>query len=242
MSNRGDLLAGARAVAPLLLGIIPFGLIAGVSAVNAGLDPLHAVGLSVVVFAGASQLAAIELFGRDAPLAVIVVTVLVINLRMTMYSASIAPYFRKFATRWKALCAYVLTDQAYALSITEYRQTDPDERSRRWYYLGAAFTLWVVWQITTVAGVVLGANVPAGLSLEFAIPLTFMALLFPALSDRTTELVALVAGLLAIPAAALPFDLGLVVAALLALSVGALRDRHRETETETDHSSEGAET
>ncbi|WP_303647706.1 AzlC family ABC transporter permease [Haloarchaeobius sp. HME9146] len=229
----------------MLLGIIPFGLIAGVSAVNNGLDPLHAVGLSTIVFAGASQLAAIELFGRDAPLAIIVVTVLVINLRMTMYSASIAPYFSRFSTRWKALCAYVLTDQAYALSITEYRQTDPEERSRKWYYLGAAFTLWGVWQVCTIAGVALGANVPAGLSLEFAIPLTFMALLFPALSDRTTEIVALVAGAIAIPAAALPFDLGLVVAAVLALTVGALRDHLRDAdpggETDTETQPEGAE-
>ncbi|WP_303647915.1 AzlC family ABC transporter permease [Haloarchaeobius amylolyticus] len=218
----------------MLLGIVPFGLIAGVSAVEAGLDPLHAVGLSVVVFAGASQLAAIELFGRDAPLAIIVVTVLVINLRMMMYSVSIAPHFRRFALRWKALCAYVLTDQAYALSVTEYRQTDPGERSRKWYYLGAAFTLWVVWQVTTVAGVALGASVPAGLSLEFAIPLTFMALLFPALSDRTTELVALVAGAIAIPAAALPYDLGLVVSAVLALTVGTLYDWRSDTDTEPD--------
>ncbi|WP_435320233.1 AzlC family ABC transporter permease [Haloarchaeobius sp. TZWSO28] len=229
----------------MLLGIIPFGLIAGVSAVNNGLDPLHAVGLSTIVFAGASQLAAIELFGRDAPLAIIVVTVLVINLRMTMYSASIAPYFSRFSTRWKALCAYVLTDQAYALSITEYRQTDPEERSRKWYYLGAAFTLWGVWQVCTIAGVVLGANVPTSLSLEFAIPLTFMALLFPALSDRTTEIVALVAGAIAIPAAALPFDLGLVVAAVLALTVGALRDQFRDAdpgdETDAETQPEGTE-
>ncbi|WP_435360331.1 AzlC family ABC transporter permease [Haloarchaeobius sp. DFWS5] len=233
MSARADVLAGVRATAPILLGIVPFGLIAGVSAVEAGLDPLHAVGMSVFIFAGASQLAAIGLLGDNAPLAFVVLTVVVINLRVTMYSASIAPYFQRFTARWKWLCAYVLTDQAYAISLTEFQETTPEERSRKWYFLGSGFTLWAVWQVSTILGVVVGASVPAGLSLEFAVPLTFMALLFPALKDRGTWTAGVVAGAVAIPAAALPFDLGLVTAAVVGIVAG-LAFEIVVTDTSTD--------
>ncbi len=126
---------GVRDVAPLLLGIIPFGLVAGIATVNAGLGLPTAVGLSVVVFAGASQLAALELLGQNAPLTVVVATAVVINLRLLMYSASIAPYFREFTGRWKAVLAYVLTDQAYALSVASYRSDR--ETDRKWYYLAS---------------------------------------------------------------------------------------------------------
>ena len=124
-SRRRSFLGGVRAVAPVLVGIVPFGLIAGAAAVRVGLSGLQAVGLSVVVFAGASQLAAIELLGSGARPAVVVATALVINLRMLMYSASIAPYFRETATRWRAGLAYLLTDQAYALAVTRFGADRP---------------------------------------------------------------------------------------------------------------------
>lgn len=220
MSARRDFAAGVRAMVPILLGVVPFGLVTGVAAIDAGISPVQTVAMSVIVFAGASQLAAIELLGRTAPAAVVVATVLVINLRMTMYSASIAPYFRRFADRWRWLCAYLLTDQAYALSIAEYRRESATAGRRKWYYLGAASTLWVTWQLGTIAGVVLGANVPDGLSLEFAVPLTFLALLVPALDDRVSVLVAIAAGGTAVLAAPIPFNLGLLVAAVAGIAVG----------------------
>lgn len=219
MSSRRDaFLDGARAVGPVLVGVVPFGLVAGAAAVRVGLSGLQAVGLSVVVFAGASQLAAIELVGKDAPLAVVVVTALVINLRMTMYSASIAPYFRDAATRFRAGLAYLLTDQAYALSVTRFR-TD-DEVDRYWYYLGAAVPLWIVWQICTVVGVVVGARVPESLPLEFAVPLTFLALLVPSITDRPSAVAAATAGVIAVVGTGLPLNLGLVIAAVVGVVVG----------------------
>jgi len=124
----GDIWAGVRDVSPLLLGIVPFGLVAGIAAVNAGLGLAEAVGMSVIVFAGASQLAAIELIGSNAPLAVVVGTAVVINVRMVMYSASIAPHFADYGRRLRAGLAYVLTDQAYALSVAEFERNP--ERSR----------------------------------------------------------------------------------------------------------------
>lgn len=220
MTARRDFLAGVRALAPILLGVIPFGLVAGVTAVEAGLTPVQAVGMSAIMFAGASQLAAIDLFGRTAPLAVIVLTALVINLRFVMYSASLAPYLRRAGGPARWVGAYLLTDQAYAVSVAEYSDTTPAERSRTWFYLGGAVTLWLPWQVATGAGAVAGAALPPGLSLEFAVPLTFMALVVPAVEDRWTAAaggIAAVAGVLAAP---LPFDLGLVSAALVGIAAG----------------------
>ena len=212
-----DFAAGVRDVAPVVVGVVPFGLVAGAAAVDAGLSGLQAVGLSVVVFAGASQLAAIELLGDNAPVAVVVATIIIVNLRMLMYSASIAPQFRGIAARWKALMAYVLTDQAYAMSLTTFRERDV---ARRGYYLGTAVPLWVVWQICTVVGVVVGARVPAWLPLDFALPLVFLALLVPAIEDVSTAAAGLVGGSLATLGVGLPYELGLPLGAVAGVVAG----------------------
>jgi 4-azaleucine resistance transporter AzlC len=217
-SRRGSFLDGARTVAPVMLGIAPFGLVAGAAAVRVGLSGLHAVGLSVLVFAGASQLAAIELFGENAPVVMVVVTVLVINLRMTMYSASLAPYLQAFSTRWRAGMAYLLTDQAYALSVAEFRADESVDR--KWYYLGTALSLWVVWQICTVIGVVVGARVPESLPLEFAVPLTFLAILVPTITDSPSAVAAAVGGTIAVLGADLPLNLGLITGGIVGVIAG----------------------
>jgi 4-azaleucine resistance transporter AzlC len=218
MSSRAAFRAGLRDVAPVLVGVVPFGLVAGAAAVDAGLSGLQAVGLSVVVFAGASQLAAIDLLGNDAPLVVVVGTILVINLRMVMYSASIAPAFGDLRARWRALAAYLLTDQAYALSVTR----ESEDGSRLAYYLGVAAPLWVVWQLCTVAGVVVGARVPPWLPLDFALPLVFLAILVPAIEDGTTAAAALVGGALATLGTGLPYELGLPLGAVCGVAAGLL--------------------
>lgn len=220
--DTADLRRGLRDVAPLLLGIAPFGLVVGVAAAGAGLDLALAVGMSVLVFAGAAQLAAIELLRTDAPLVVVVSTAAVINLRMLMYSASIAPHFRDFRARCKAALAYVLTDQAYALSIARFEAREGVDR--RAYYLGVAAPIWLVWQAMTVAGVALGASVPASWGLEFTIPLVFLALLVPAVEDRETAIAAAVGGGLAVLGTGLPLNLGLPVGATAGVIAGTIAE------------------
>jgi len=217
-----DLRDGIRDALPLLLGIVPFALVAGVAGVEAGLTPLQTIGLSVVVFAGASQLAAIDLLGRDAALGVVVLTVVVVNLRMLMYSASIAPYFRELSARVRAGCAYLLTDQAYALALARYvGDRDRETSTRRpHYYLGVALTLWIVWQAGTVVGVVFGAAVPDSWRLGFAVPLVFLALLVPAVSDAPSLGAAVAAGAVAVVGAGLPFNAGLIVGAVVGVATG----------------------
>lgn len=216
--DTADFRAGVRAATPILAGIAPFALVAGVAAVSAGLSVAHAVGLSVVVFAGASQLAAIELLGGDAALVVVVLTAVVINLRMLMYSASIAPHFQHYRRHWQALIAYLLTDQAYAVSIARY--ADRPSTDRRAFYLGIALTLWVVWQAGTVVGAVLGAGVPDAWALEFAVPLVFLGLLVPALKTRPALAAGVVAAVVAVAGAGLPLNLGLLAGAVAGIVGG----------------------
>ncbi|WP_436901289.1 AzlC family ABC transporter permease [Halovenus halobia] len=222
MSRREDFMAGVTATTPVMLGVIPFGLVAGAAAVGAGLSLLQAVALSVVVFAGASQLAMIELFGQDATLLVVVGTALIINSRLVMYSASLAPHFTRESRRWRGLMAYIMTDQAFALSVTRYAEGMEGVASKRWYYLGTAAPLWIVWQFCTVIGVIVGASVPGWLPLRFAVPLTFLALLVPALQTRAHAAAALVGGGVATIGVGIPYNLGLLVGALLGVGAGTV--------------------
>lgn len=218
---RDDFLAGARAVAPVLIGVLPFALIAGVVAVRLGLSPLAASGLSVLIFAGASQLAAIQLIHDGAPLFIILVTVFFINLRFTMYSASIAPHFRGARARTKAMLGYLLTDQAYVLGL--YGFSDRPELIRRIvFYLGVALPLWLCWQTATVVGAIAGSRLPESWGLEFGIPLTFMAMIVPSITDKATVAAALVGGVVAVAGHALPWNLGLILGALAGIATGML--------------------
>ncbi len=173
-ATRAAFRRGVLDITPVVLGIIPFGLIAGVAAVDNGMGLGEALAFSTLVFAGASQLAAIDLLGQGAPALVAIGTVVVINLRMLMYSASLAPHLAHEPLRRRAGAAYVLTDQAYAMSLARF-VTD-DEVPRLPYYLGLALPLWVNWQLMTVAGALLGASLPEAIPLGFALPLVFLAL------------------------------------------------------------------
>lgn len=216
-------LAGVKATLPLLLGVIPFGLIYGISAAQVGLSVSETGGLSVVVFAGASQLAMLQLIADEAALPVIVATGLVINLRVAMYSASIAPYLRHLPVRQRMGLAYLLTDQAYALAIHQYTEHPTDHRAA--FFLGAAVPFWLAWQMCSLLGFHLGTSVPAHWHLDFAIPLTFIALLVPTLKSRSSVFTAIVSGGVALGAATLPYNLSLIVAAVLGIAAGLLLEQ-----------------
>ena len=212
--------SGTKAIVPVLIALIPFAVAFGATAVGNGLSSLEALAMSVFVFAGAAQLAAIPLLSAGASVAVIVLTVLVVNLRMTLYSASLAPHFRRLPIGWKGLLSYLLTDQAYAATITRFDDGETEEPDKRWYYLGVALAIWVTWQAATMLGVFLGARASEGWSLDFVLPLTFIALAVPAIKDRATTAAALSAGGAAVLAATLPLNLGLITAASVGLLGG----------------------
>jgi predicted branched-subunit amino acid permease len=225
-SRHSDLGLGMRDVVPILLGIVPFGMISGASAIAAGLDPVTAMSMSLIVFAGASQLAMCDLIARGAVLPVVVLTALVINLRFVMYSAAIAPYLATAPARFKGVASYLLTDQGFVVTATRARTT-PDPHHLRWYYLGASLALWTTWQLSNLAGIQLGTLVPPSWGLEFTIPLTFLALLVPVLRDRPSLVAAAVATVVALLGRALPYNLGLIVATVLGVGAGLLVPRRR---------------
>jgi len=223
----GEFLAGIRDELPILLGVAPFGMIYGVLALSAGIPAPAAQAMSAIVFAGSSQFIATQLVASGSPAILIVLTIGVINLRHALYSASIAPYLKKVSSGWKWLLSYLLTDEAYAVTITYFQKNDPEARAntdfsnlRHWYFFGAGLALWSTWQLSTAVGIFLGQQVPESWSLEFTLPLTFLALLVPNLRDRASVAAALSAGLVALLAFSLPYKLGLILAGLVGISVG----------------------
>jgi 4-azaleucine resistance transporter AzlC len=216
---RSEFMAGMRAELPILIGTVPFGLIYGVSALGSGVPRAVVQAMSVVVFAGSAQFVTAQFLGAGVPGLIVVLTAFVINLRHALYSASVAPYVRRLPPRWKGLLAYLLTDEAYAVAISHYL-TPGDIAKKRWYFLGAGLALWSAWQVSTAVGVFLGAQVPASWSLDFTLPLTFIALVVPTLRDRAGIAAALVAGLAATMLVALPLKSGLLLAAFAGIGVG----------------------
>jgi 4-azaleucine resistance transporter AzlC len=213
--------AGVRAEIPLLIGVIPFGLIYGALAIGAGLSPAAAQMMSSLVFAGSAQFITAQLVHESTPGFVIVLTIAVLNLRHMLYSASLAPYIASLPMRWKVLLSYLLTDEAYAPTILHYEKEGITPHAH-WFWLGAGCALWVFWQISTAVGIFLGAAIPEAWSLEFALPLTFIAMLVPVLRDRPGIAAALSAGAVALLAYSLPYKLGLIVAALVGILVGTI--------------------
>ncbi|OQA46889.1 MAG: Inner membrane protein YgaZ [Chloroflexi bacterium ADurb.Bin325] len=223
--------AGLRAEAPILLGVAPFGLIFGALALNAGMPAALVQATSSIIFAGSAQFITAQLFGAGASGLVIVMVVFVVNLRHVLYSASIAPYVKHLGLAWKVALAYLLTDEAYAVVITYYQRTRSDPAGpgspdrRHWYFLGAGLALWVSWQLSTLAGLLIGARLPESWPTGFFLPLTFIALVVPALRDRPSVVAAAVAGLIGLAGAGLPFKTGLLLAALIGIVAGTTAER-----------------
>ena len=229
MSPRQAFFLGLRSVLPLLLGVAPFGVIYGVIALQSGIPALAAMLMSSIVFAGSAQFLLAQLVGAGAPMLLSIGAVGLINLRHALYSASVAPLLARLPRRWKLLLAYLLTDEAYAAAIPHLLAAPgkPAVAMAHWILLGSGFGLWAGWQVSTLLGVVVGAQLPAGLGLDFALPLTFIAIVVPMIRSRALFAAALAAGLVAVLLAALPYKLGLFVAALAGLLVGAALTERR---------------
>ncbi|UDY35314.1 AzlC family ABC transporter permease [Dermatobacter hominis] len=227
----GGFRAGAFAIAPLLLGVAPFGIVAGATPVTHGMSWDVPVGFSTVVFAGASQLASIEVLTGGGSVLVAVLAACTINLRMVLYSASMAPYVTKVGTGRRLLMAYLLTDQAYAVSIVRWTEEGAEDLSARTagerlrFYLGAGVSLWTTWQISTIVGILVGNAVPPEIHLEFAVPLAFLVLLVPTLVGRPSLVAAGVGGLVAVLAAELGAGpTSIMIGSVAGIVAGALVD------------------
>ena len=223
MQINKDFYAGVRGALPILIGVIPFAMISGVAAVSVGLTFFESMGMSVIVYAGASQLVVFQLMSIGSPWIIMVLTAWLVNFRFTMYSATLAPYLQRLSVGQKALLAYMLSDQAFGISMTHF--VINEKASHRWFYFGVSLTIWVTWQISTAVGTILGALVPTSWSLDFAFPLSFMALMFGSLRDRPTAIAALAGGTIAVLAKGLPYNIGLVLATFLGITAGYFAEK-----------------
>lgn len=222
-----EFLRGLRDQLPILLGVVPFGLIFGALARNAGIPTIESQAFSLLIFAGSSQFIAASLVAEGTPAVIIVLTIWLVNLRHMLYSASLAPHLKRLSRGWKVTLSWLLTDEAFVMASVRYRQ--PDRGHPHWYFLGTGLTLWTSWQISTALGIRLGSVLPGTSLLDFALPLTFIALLIPSLSEGASLATAVIAGSLALILSTLPYKLGLVIAVVVSVGVGVWWETHRET-------------
>ncbi len=203
-----ELREGALASLGLLVGIVPWGIVAGVAMVSAGLTQPQAVAMSVLVFAGTAQLAVLPLLIAKAPLC-----------RYVIYSGVLAPHFEHLPRRWRALLSYVTVDGVFALFAGRFRPDDGNPH-KHWYFLGGSLVMWCAWQLSSGVGIFAGAMIPSEWSLEFASTLALIGVLIPLLFDRAVAWGALAAGGVALLAARLPLNLGLLAAIAVGVAVG----------------------
>ncbi|MEM8823248.1 MAG: AzlC family ABC transporter permease [Pseudomonadota bacterium] len=226
----------ARPIAPLWRGVAeglpfvvilaPFGALFGVLATEAGLPLAQVMGFTMLVIAGASQFVAIQLMADGVPAAIVVLSALAVNLRMVMYSAAMVPHLGAAPFWQRATIAYMLVDQTYALAQTTY------DREQTWsvpekvaYFAGTALPVFPVWVGSTWVGAVLGAQMPDTWELDFALPLAFLALIGPMLKSRAHVAAAFVSVAGTLLLWWIPWNLGLIVAAIAAMAVGAEMER-----------------
>ncbi|WP_097458653.1 AzlC family ABC transporter permease [Mangrovitalea sediminis] len=218
-----DYFAGIKAGTPIWLSMFAFGIVAGILGVKLGLSPLDSASMSLIMYTGSGQVATLQLFHEASPPLIILVTVLVVNLRFVMYSASLAPHFEPLNKRQKLIAGYLLSDQAFIVSLLRYQRGEVGSKYR--FYLGAALSLWAIWQLGTLVGAFTGAQIPASWGMELAAPLTFLALMFSALRDKPGVAAAAVSGVVAVSAAALPWHLNMLLGALAGVVTGMVLSR-----------------
>jgi predicted branched-subunit amino acid permease len=221
-SAHADLAAGMRAMVPWLLAVTPFGLVIGVSAGKADLPTLAGWLTGPLLYGGSAQIAAIELLHAGAAPLVVVVTALAINLRLVLYSAAIAPYWRATPWWWRLLASYLLVDPSFVVGIERYAR-DGARRSTHAYYLGGAAVLWVTWLAVITIGALAGTKLPAGLGLEFLVPLYLVGQVVPKLSGTSTRRAVITAVAVALLAQSAPMHLGIALAILAGIGAGVIR-------------------
>ena len=221
-SARSSFWRGFRDGLPFLLVVAPFAMLFGVVGTEAGLSIAQVMGFTIVVVAGAAQFTALQLMMENTATVIVLATALVVNLRMAMYSAALAPHLGAAPLWQRILLAYFNVDQTYALGQAEYER-DPAQSLHRKvaYFLGVAAPLCPLWYLFTYVGAVAGTAIPPEYALDFAVPITFLALIAPALKTLAHVTAALTSILVALGLAWMPSGLGLIMAALLAMIAGA---------------------
>ena len=212
---------GILDILPLMIPVVPFGIIYGVIGVEIGFSPMEVFAMSFVIFAGSSQIAFTQLFAAGASPLVMISSVAVINSRHILYGAVLAEYLGKLRLTWKILLSYLMADQAFSVS-SAYFKKNVKNKNVHFHMLGSGLTLWLLWQLSTLIGIVLGNIVPAQLGLEFAIPLTFFSLILSELRKLDHVIIILISGICSVLTYNFPFKIYIIFSAIFSLIISIM--------------------
>lgn len=228
MKNQNYFNMGFKDMLPITTGIIPFGAVVGSIYSEAQMTSLQSIGMNVFVFAGASQLAAVELMTKHAATIVVIITGLIINLRFLLYSAAISPVVQNSRFLTKLVVAYLLTDQSYAVMSANESKLHTNEVTVQ-YYLGTAICMTMVWHAAVAAGFIFGNFAPSTWSLDYAVPLSFVALVIPTLKNRNYIYVGIFSSVVSVLLYSLPFRIGLIITSGLGIALAAFLSRKQDS-------------
>ncbi len=203
-------------ISPLLIPVIPFGIIFGAIGIELGFSPLITYATSLIIFGGASQIVFIQLLSGGASSLIAIASVGVINSRHFLYGAVLTEYLEKLTLIKKLLLSYIITDQTFAVS-NKYLKNNKSEQYNYYHLIGSGVTLWLTWQISTVVGILLGSIVPDELGLKFAIPLTFIAIIINEFRKLDHVLIMIISGISSLIFFNIPFKAYVIVAPLVGL-------------------------
>ncbi len=220
---------GIKDVSPLMIPVVPFGLIFGVLSIEIGFTPLETMGMSIIIFGGASQIILLQLFSGGASSLVIISSVGAVNSRHLLYGAVVSEHLSDLKLIWKIIISYFLVDQAFARSNVYFKKNN--EKNKYFHLIGGGVTCWVIWQTTTFLGIVLGSFIPEKLGLSFAVPLTFLALLVNDFRKLINVIVIVISGLIAtFGYLYVPYKAYVIVAGLVSLIVAAILTKFIKTD------------
>jgi predicted branched-subunit amino acid permease len=226
MKQKNLFLSGFKAMLPIATGVVPFGAVMGTVCFDAKLSFFQTITMNILVYAGAAQLAATELMTKHASSIVVVATGLVINLRFLLYSAAMSPIVQRSGFLAKLACAHSLTDQGYAVLTANQDNLKTTSETIR-FYTGVAVSMMLIWESSVIGGFIFGNFAPASLALDYAVPLSFMALVLPTLKNKNYVIVAAFSSVVSILLYPLPYKTSLIVTAALAIALGAFLSRQR---------------
>lgn len=212
---------------PLQLGVFPFGIAYGILGIEVGLTNIQTYLLSIIIFAGVSQIVFAQLFSTFTPSFIIVGTIGIVNLRHILYGVSLSSYLKKLSLKWRVILSYLITDEAFAISYKRFSE-EKKTKYMHFHLLGSGITLWISWQISTLIGIFIGPSIPISLNLEYVIPLSFIAIVVVSINTKIKLIVFIMSALLSILLRDLPWNLWIITSALISIIIGVLISNFRK--------------
>jgi 4-azaleucine resistance transporter AzlC len=219
-----------------------FGFVYGLSAREAGFSPIEAMAMSTIVFAGAAQFAAVGYVASGLAWPGIILLTALLNARHLLYSAALSPWLRRVGFGQRAVMAHLLTDEAFALSIAHFRRVGRTDV--RGYWLGAIGSTFIPWNVATLAGVLLGAEIPdpAVVGIDIIFPAAMIGLAVGLITGRRELVAAIVGASIAVVVALLSGpSIGIVAGGVLGPVAGLLTPADPSRETARLGTAESAE-